>query len=149
MFSQGLGSNFWIRKLTFHTFFTIILHRQQMYFAKYAYSLQLTKSANQCNFGRYETALLVKFFQRILTWEKVSLDFWPPVYFVWAQLLCLCWISISFTSLVEFNPVKQEVNCTMILPLKLVFSGSYFLLSIWLWTTLITKKLLKIGIIRT
>ena len=46
----------------------------------------------------------------------MSLYDWPPVYFVWIQLLCLCCINNSFTCLVKSKPVKQEVSHTAILP---------------------------------
>ena len=36
--------------------------------------------------------------------------------FCLGSLLCLCWISITFTCLVQSTPVKQEVNRTVILP---------------------------------
>ena len=39
-----------------------------------------------------------------------------PFYVVWIQLLCLCRLNSSFTCLVKFKPVKQEVSCTVILP---------------------------------
>ena len=39
---------------------------------------------------------------------KISLC-WPPVYFDWIQLLCLCWMSNSFTCLVKSKPLKQEI----------------------------------------
>ena len=54
--------------------------------------------------------------KRKLTWGDVSLYGWPPVYFVWIQLLCLFWISISFTCLAESKPVKQDVRCVVLLP---------------------------------
>ena len=53
---------------------------------------------------------------RTPTYEEVSLYSWHPVYFVWIQLLHLCWISISFTCLIESKPVKQEASRTVILP---------------------------------
>ena len=34
----------------------------------------------------------------------------PPVYIVWIQLLCKCWMNNSFTCLVKSKPVKQEVS---------------------------------------
>ena len=40
---------------------------------------------------------------------EVSLNNWHKVYFVWIQLLCLCWLS---NSLVKSKPVKQEVRHT-------------------------------------
>ena len=45
--------------------------------------------------------------QRILTKGEVSLYGWPPVYFVWIQLLCLRWMNNSFACLVKSKPVKQ------------------------------------------
>ena len=54
--------------------------------------------------------------QRTLTYGKVSLYGWPPIYFVWIQLLCFCWISNSFTCSVKSKPVKQEVSCTVLIP---------------------------------
>ena len=54
--------------------------------------------------------------QRTLTKGEVSVYCWPPVYLVWIQLLCLCWISISFNWFVKSKPVKQEVSHTVILP---------------------------------
>ena len=39
-----------------------------------------------------------------------------PIYFAWIQLIFLCWINNSFTSLVKTKPVKQEVTRTVILP---------------------------------
>ena len=41
---------------------------------------------------------------------------WPPVYFAYIKLLCLCSVSISFTRLVKSKPVRQEVSRTVILP---------------------------------
>ena len=38
--------------------------------------------------------------------------------FCWIQLLCLCWISNSFICLVKSKAVKQEISCTVILPVK-------------------------------
>ena len=46
-----------------------------------------------------------------LRWS-IPLCNWPPVYFVWIQLLCFCWISNSFTCLVKPKPVKQDVSRT-------------------------------------
>ena len=54
--------------------------------------------------------------QRTLVWWEVLPYGWPPVYFVWIHLLCLCWISNSFTCLVKSKPFKQEVSYTVILP---------------------------------
>ena len=34
------------------------------------------------------------------TWVEITLHGWPPVYFVWILLLCLCFINNSFTCLV-------------------------------------------------
>ena len=48
--------------------------------------------------------------------NQVWLYGWPLVYFVWIQLLCLCWMSNSVICLFKTNPVKQEVSCTVILP---------------------------------
>ena len=57
--------------------------------------------------------------------REVSLYGWPPVCFVWIQLLCFGWISNIFTCLVESKPVKQDVSLTVIFPLwsKRVCSG--------------------------
>ena len=52
----------------------------------------------------------------LLAKGEVSLYAWPPVLFVWIQLLCSWWINNRFTCLVKSKPVKQEVSCTMILP---------------------------------
>ena len=46
----------------------------------------------------------------------ITVPRWHPVYFVLIKLFGLCWISESFTSLVESKPVKQEVSRTVILP---------------------------------
>ena len=52
--------------------------------------------------------------QRTLTYSEVSLYGWPPAYFVYIQLLCLCCINSSFTCLVKSKPVKQEVSRTVV-----------------------------------
>ena len=70
------------------------------------------------------------FIQRILTWGEVSLYGWRPVYLVWIQLLCLCWINNSFTCLVKSKAVKQEVSRTVVLPP--MYSDLYFAL---IWVT--------------
>ena len=62
------------------------------------------------------TAILNVLCQRTLTEGEVSQYDWPPDYFVWIQLLCLCLVNYRFTSLVKSKPVKQEVSCTVILP---------------------------------
>ena len=57
---------------------------------------------------------------------EVSLYGWPPVWLLWIQLLCLCIIYNRFACLAKSKPVKQEVSCTVILPLRF---GSYNALS--------------------
>ena len=42
---------------------------------------------------------IVAYSQRTLTYGRVSLYGRPPVYFVWIQLLYICWMSNSFTCL--------------------------------------------------
>ena len=49
---------------------------------------------------------------------EVSLYGCPLVCFVWIQLLCLCGICNIFNCLVESKPIKQEVSCTVMLPLS-------------------------------
>ena len=61
-------------------------------------------------------SILRPIYQKTLTLGEVSLYGWPPVYFAWIQLLCQCWISKSFTCLVKYKPVKQEVSGTVMLP---------------------------------
>ena len=39
--------------------------------------------------------------------REVSLLGWLPVYFVWIQLLYLCWRNNSITCLVKSKPIKQ------------------------------------------
>ena len=66
------------------------------------------------------------FIQRTLTYGEGWLYSWPPVYFVWIRLICICLTSNSFTCLVKSKPVKQEVSRIVILPSPLwwVLSGS-------------------------
>ena len=61
--------------------------------------------------------------------REVSRYRWPPVYFVWIQLLCLFLMNNSFTCLVKPKPVKQEVNHLVILPSILGLGES---LTLWL-----------------
>ena len=63
------------------------------------------------------------FRQRTLTFVEVSLHSWSPVYFVWILLLSLWWMNNSFHCLAKIKPVKQEVSCTVILPLWWLFSA--------------------------
>ena len=49
-------------------------------------------------------------------------------FFLWIQLLCLCWMNNCFTCLTKFKPVKQEVSRKMILPLWWCS-----LVTDWLW----------------
>ena len=55
-----------------------------------------------------------------------------PIYSGWIQLLCLCWMNNSFTSLVKSKPVKQEVRPTVILPPTVSVLCLNPLL-LWLW----------------
>ena len=57
--------------------------------------------------------------QRILTQGEVPIIVPTAdlvLSFVWIQLLCLCWLRISFTCLVKSKPAKQEVTRSVILP---------------------------------
>ena len=76
----------------------------------------------------WNNSCLPRWQQRTLTIGEVSLYIWPPVYFLWIQLLCLCWMNNCFTCLTKFKPVKQEVSRKMILPLWWCS-----LVTDWLW----------------
>ena len=57
-------------------------------------------------------------YQRTLTKGEVTQYIWPPVHFVWNQLLSSCWISTSLTCLVGYKPGKQEASYAVIVPPK-------------------------------
>ena len=56
------------------------------------------------------------FLSSLARYQRVSLDSWPPVLFVWIHMLCLCWRNNRFTCLVKSKSVKQPVH--LCLPLK-------------------------------
>ena len=64
------------------------------------------------------TCMLLTLNQKILRYlaREVSLYVRPTVLLVWIHLLCYVKIVNTFF-LVKYNQVKQEVNCTVILPL--------------------------------
>ena len=43
---------------------------------------------------------------------SITVRLTPHVYFVWIQLFCLWWMNKSFTCLVKYKSVQQEVSCT-------------------------------------
>ena len=49
--------------------------------------------------------------------REISLYWWSPVLLFWIQLLCYVEIIRRFTWLAESKPVKQEIRCTVMLPL--------------------------------
>ena len=76
------------------------------------------------------TTSFLRLAHRSLTYEEVLLHGEPWVYFVWIQLLCLCWMIGSLTCLVKSKPVKQEFIHSVILPPMVSFLSCHHLYSV-------------------
>ncbi len=74
---------------------------------------------------------------------EVSLYHWPPVGLVWISLFCKLKQKNVSCHTADSKPIKQEVNCTVIL-LPLVFPGAIFYCAKRLFVTIRTSLLLKI-----